>query len=351
MNPKLPINDMLLPELIDFFKELGQPKFRATQVFQWISRGAADFSEMTNLPAALRESLQSALTVEGRPLLDLPKVLQVQKSKKDGTRKYLLGLWDGQAVESVFMKYSYGNTACISSQVGCRMGCSFCASGIDGKVRDLTAGEMLGEILAMERESGEPISHVVIMGTGEPMDNYENVSRFLQLVHDPAGKNMSWRNITISTCGVIPGIRKLGKDFPQVNLAISLHASNDARRSELMPVNKSYPMKDLLAACKAHGDQTGRRVTFEYTLIAGVNDRPEDAAELASRLRGMLCHVNLIPLNKVEEKDFRGTSRQQAESFRVLLEQKNIPATVRRELGSDIDAACGQLRRRAKANA
>ncbi|MBE6037034.1 MAG: 23S rRNA (adenine(2503)-C(2))-methyltransferase RlmN [Clostridiales bacterium] len=349
MNPKLPINDMLLPELIDFFKELGQPKFRAAQVFQWIARGAADFSEMTNLPAALRETLQSSLTVEGRPLLDLPRVLRMQKSKTDGTRKYLMGLWDGQAVESVFMKYSYGNTACISSQVGCRMACSFCASGIDGKVRDLTAGEMLGQILAMERESGEPISHVVIMGTGEPMDNYENVSRFLQLVHDPAGKNMSWRNITISTCGVIPGIRKLGKDFPQVNLAISLHASNDARRSALMPVNKSYPMKDLLAACKAHGDQTGRRVTFEYTLIAGVNDRPEDAAELASRLRGMLCHVNLIPLNKVEEKEFRGTSRQQAEAFRALLEQKNIPATVRRELGSDIDAACGQLRRRVKA--
>jgi len=324
---------------------LGEPKFRAAQIFAWLAKGA-EIDEMTNLPAALRGKLAKCREEAGLSGSLWPEVLREQISRNDGTRKLLVGFPDGEAAECVFMKYDYGNSACLSTQVGCRMGCRFCASGIDGLVRSLTAGEMLGELRALERSAGEPVSHVVLMGTGEPMDNYENVARFLRILHDPKGRNLSYRNVTLSTCGVIPGIERLGREFPQVNLAISLHAATDGKRSELMPIDRRYPLGELIDACRNHAERTGRRVTFEYTLIRGENDGERDADELAALLRGMLAHVNLIPLNRVREKNYEGTTREAARSFAEKLERKGIPATVRRELGSDIDAACGQLRRR-----
>lgn len=334
------LKDMQLAELENFIKELGEPKFRAKQVFQWLYKdgGVTDWGQMTNVPKALREKLAKEAS------LGILKSLQVQKSKLDGTRKYLFELKDGNAIESVFMKYKYGNSICVSSQAGCRMGCKFCASGMDGLVRDLTPGEIIGQLLAAEKDTGERINHVVVMGTGEPFDNYDNLSSFIRLLHDPNGLNLSLRNITVSTCGLVPGIQKFAEDFPQVNLAISLHAPNDEIRSRTMPVSKAYPMPQLLAACREYAEKTGRRVTFEYTLIKDVNDQPEHAAELSQRLRGMLCHVNLIPLNTVKESGFATTAKKDAESFRAMLEAKGIPATIRRELGDDIDGACGQLR-------
>ena len=331
------ITDCTFAELKEYMAEIGEAPFRAKQVFAWLAKGASA-DEMTNVPKALREKIR----------VTWPDVLREQVSRTDGTRKLLVGFPDGEAAECVFMRYEYGNTACLSTQVGCRMGCRFCASGMDGLVRNLTAGEMLGEIRALERAAGEPVSHVVLMGTGEPMDNYENVARFLRTVHDPAGRNLSYRNVTLSTCGVIPGIERLGAEFPQVNLAISLHAATDEKRSSLMPVNDAYPLAELLKACRSHAERTGRRVTFEYTLIRGENDSAEDADRLAGLLRGMLSHVNVIPLNKVKEKEYTGATREAARTFAERLERKGVPATVRRELGSDIDAACGQLRRRSR---
>lgn len=334
------LKDLQLAELENFIKELGEPKFRAKQVFQWLYKdgGVTAWDQMTNVPKALREKLAEEAD------LGILKMLQVQVSKLDGTRKYLFELEDGNAIESVFMKYKYGNSICVSSQAGCRMGCKFCASGMDGLVRDLTPGEIIDQLLEAERDTGEKINHVVVMGTGEPFDNYDNLASFIRLLHDPNGLNLSLRNITVSTCGLVPGIQKFAEEFPQVNLAISLHAPNDEIRSRTMPVSKAYPMPVLLAACREYAEKTSRRVTFEYTLIKGVNDQPEHAEELAQRLRGMLCHVNLIPLNTVEESGFDTTAKKDAEKFRSMLEAKNIPATIRRELGDDIDGACGQLR-------
>ncbi|MBR5488776.1 MAG: 23S rRNA (adenine(2503)-C(2))-methyltransferase RlmN [Firmicutes bacterium] len=334
------LKDLQLAELENFIKELGQPKFRAKQVFQWLYKdgGVTEWDQMTNVPKALREKLAEEAD------LGILKMLQVQKSKLDGTRKYLFELQDGNAIESVFMKYKYGNSICVSSQAGCRMGCKFCASGMDGLVRDLTPGEIIGQILAAEKDTGERINHVVVMGTGEPFDNYDNLAGFLRLLHDPNGLNLSLRNITVSTCGLVPGIKKFAEDFPQVNLAISLHAPNDEIRCRTMPVSKAYPMPELLSACREYAEKTGRRVTFEYTLIKGVNDQKEHAEELVQRLRGMLCHVNLIPLNTVKESGFDTTAKKDAQAFQALLESKGIPATIRRELGDDIDGACGQLR-------
>ena len=334
------LKDMQLTELENFIKELGEPKFRAKQIFQWMYRdgGVTDWDQMTNVPKTLRTKLAEEAS------LGILKPLQVQVSRLDGTRKYLFELEDGNAIESVFMKYKYGNSICVSSQAGCRMGCKFCASGMDGLVRDLTPGEIIGQLLAAEKDTGEKINHVVVMGTGEPFDNYDNLSDFIRLLHDSNGLNLSLRNITVSTCGLVPGIRKFAEDFPQVNLAISLHAPNDEIRSRTMPVSKAYPMPELLQACREYAEKTGRRVTFEYTLIKGVNDQPEHAEELSQRLRGMLCHVNLIPLNIVKESGFDTTARKDAERFRTQLEEKGIPATIRRELGDDIDGACGQLR-------
>lgn len=319
--------------------ELGEPKFRAKQIFAWLYKGVESFEQMTNVPQNLKKKLK-----EAGAHLGLLFPAKVQVSKLDGTRKYLFELEDGNAIESVFMKYKYGNTICISSQAGCRMGCKFCASTIGGLSRNLEPGEMLEQLLAAERDTGEAINHIVVMGTGEPFDNYENLSAFIRIINDKNGRNLGMRNITISTCGLVPMIEKFGQDFPQVNLAISLHAPNNKIRNSMMPVNKSYPMETIIDACRKYTEATSRRVTFEYTLVKGVNDSENDALQLASVLKGMLCHVNLIPLNKVEETGLDTTDQKTAQAFRKTLENKGIPATIRRELGDDIDGACGQLR-------
>ena len=337
------LKDLQLNELEELLTGMGEPKFRAKQIFAWLYKGISDFDEMNNLPLSLRKKLWE----EGlSPGTMEPE--QVQVSKLDGTRKYLFRLGDGNAVESVFMRYKYGNTVCVSSQAGCRMSCRFCASGIDGLCRNLTAGEIAEQIIAAERDTGERVNHVVVMGTGEPFDNYENLSRFIKIINDKAGKNLGMRNITVSTCGLVPMIGQFAKDFPQVNLAISLHAPNDEIRSGMMPVNGKYPLKELIGACRRYTETTSRRITFEYTLVRGVNDSPEHAMQLAELLKGMLCHVNLIPLNKVKETGFDTTPKEEAEKFQALLEARNIPSTIRRELGDDIDGACGQLRLKGK---
>ena len=339
MTEKINLKNLQLNEMEKLLTELGEPKFRAKQIFAWLYKGVESFEQMTNVPQNLKEKLQKA-----GAHLGLLFPAKVQDSKLDGTRKYLFELEDGNAIESVFMKYKYGNTICISSQAGCRMGCKFCASTIGGLSRNLEPGEMLEQLLAAERDTGEAINHIVVMGTGEPFDNYENLSAFIRIINDKNGRNLGMRNITISTCGLVPMIEKFGQDFPQVNLAISLHAPNNKIRNSMMPVNKSYPMETLIDACRKYTEATSRRVTFEYTLVKGVNDSENDALQLASVLKGMLCHVNLIPLNKVEETGLDTTDQKTAQAFRKTLENKGIPATIRRELGDDIDGACGQLR-------
>ncbi len=329
-------------EMKSFAREMGEAAFRGKQIFRWIWRGAEDFSQMTDLPAGLREKLDETACTG---CLD---VLDVQKDGKDGTRKFLFGLEDGNAVEGVFMKYKYGNSMCVSSQVGCKMGCKFCASALGGFVRNLTAGEMADQILSAEGYTAEKVNHVVVMGMGEPFDNYDNLARFLRLLHEPEGKNMSYRNMTVSTSGIVPVIEKFAGDFPQVNLAISLHRLTDSGRSSIMPVNRRYPVDELLEAAARYTEKTGRRVTFEYALIDGENDRDEDVELMTAKLKGMLCHVNLIPLNEVKETGLSGSSRRRAEEIAAILTRSGIPATVRRELGSEIDGACGQLRRKAQ---
>ncbi|MBQ9016097.1 MAG: 23S rRNA (adenine(2503)-C(2))-methyltransferase RlmN [Firmicutes bacterium] len=331
--------DLTIEETKSFAAALGEKPYRGKQVFQWICRGAAGFEEMTDLPKALRQRL-----VE-KAVIGLPHVLEEQADPGDGTRKFLFG-YDDAAVESVFMKYSYGNSLCVSSQVGCKMGCVFCASALGGFVRNLTAGEMMGQVLAAERAAGEAVNHIVIMGMGEPFDNYGNVSRFLRLLHEPGGRNMSWRHLTVSTCGIVPVMQRFAEEFPQVNLAVSLHRIDDEQRSRLMPVNRRYPVAELLEAARAYTEKTGRRITFEYALIRGENDRPRDIEALIRSLRGMLCHVNLIPLNRVEESGLDGTDRERAAQIAQQLTKAGIPATVRRQLGREIDGACGQLRLR-----
>lgn len=328
-----------LPELESLVFSMGEKKFRAKQIFGWLARGAASYDEMSNVPAGLRRNL-----AENGYYIGQPEVVTMQESKSDGTRKCLYEFSDGARVESVFMKYSYGNSICISTQVGCLMGCTFCASTMDGKQRDLTAGEMLGEVLKMKRVTGEDINHIVLMGMGEPLDNYEEVSKFLKLINSPDGVNLSLRNITLSTCGIIPGIYRFAEDFPQVNLAVSLHAPNDEIRRRTMPVARKYGYDDLMKACRDYTEKTHRRITFEYALIRGVNDSPENAEELADHLKGWLTHVNLIPLNEVKGRDYRTAEGSSVLAFRKVLEKRGIAATVRRTLGSDIDAACGQLR-------
>ncbi len=333
---------MTIEELKQFAVELGEAPFRGKQLFRWIHKGERDFSAMTDFSEKLREKLQESAFIGG------VQVEKIQHDKKDGTRKFLYGLKDGNAVEGVFMKYSYGNSLCVSSQVGCRMGCAFCASALHGLVRDLTAGEMLSQVYEAERATGEKINHIVVMGMGEPFDNYENLKRFLELLHHQDGKNLSYRHMTVSTSGILPGIRQFAEDFPQVNLAVSLHRAEEKGRSEIMPVNRAYPLAELLQTAREYTEKTGRRVTFEYALISGENDRPEDVKLLQQKLSGMLCHVNLIPLNEVEETGFSGSSRKRAEEIASQLERAGIPATVRRELGSEIDGACGQLRLKEK---
>ncbi len=333
------LKDLQLDELEQLMVSLGEAKFRGKQIFGWLYSGSETFEDMSNIPAALKRKLQDAGWGTG-----IFKAEKIQVSKFDGTRKYLFRLEDGNAIESVFMKYKYGNTVCVSSQAGCRMGCRFCASTIGGLSRNLTPGEISEQILAAERDAGKPVNHVVVMGTGEPFDNYDNLSKFIRIINDKSGRNMGMRNITVSTCGLVPMIDKFGKDFPQVNLAISLHAPNDQIRSKMMPINNKYHIGELIAACRKYAQFTSRRVTFEYTLVKGVNDSVAHALELAELLRGMLCHVNLIPLNKVEETGLDTTSREAAEKFLEVLTGKGIPATIRREMGGDIDGACGQLR-------
>ena len=338
------LTDLTKPEVERLLFDLCEPKYRAKQVWEWLNRGAR-VEEMTNLPAALREKL-SAIPYGG--------VVIERKfhSAKDGTVKYLFRLEDENLVEGVLMRYHYGNTLCLSTQIGCNMGCKFCASTLDGCVRNLRPGEMLGQILAVERdeppaEAGHRnVTNLVLMGSGEPLDNYDNVVAFLNRVTDQDGLRISPRNISVSTCGIVPKIAQFLQDAPHVTLSISLHAHDDETRSSLMPVNKAYPIDSVIAAAKEYADKTGRRVVFEYALIGGVNASLSDADALAKKLRGILCHVNLIPLNPVPERGLNGVSRQEADQFSTRLAERNISATVRREMGTDIEGACGQLRRR-----
>ena len=327
-------------ELADILKELGQPAFRAKQVFTWLHKGVRSYDEMTNLPKSLRDVLAEKYPINA------PKVVRKQESKKDGTIKYLWELSDGNCVETVLMRYNYGNTVCISTEVGCRMGCAFCASTIGGLVRRLEPFEMLDEVLFTQIDSGLPISRIVLMGIGEPLDNFDNVMRFLELVNSPDGMNISMRHISLSTCGLIPKIDELAKRKLQISLAISLHGPNNEIRNKVMPVNKAYPIEDLIEACRRYYAATSRRIHFEYAMIDGVNDSQRDAKEILSRMKGLPAHFNLIPLNHVEESPLKPSSRSAVAAFQKTLEEGGITATVRRTLGGDIDASCGQLRRK-----
>ena len=334
------LKSQTLPELTATLKELGQPAFRGKQVYTWLHKGVRSYEEMTNLPKGLRD-----LLAEKFPIYP-PEVVRKQESQKDGTIKYLWRLHDGNCVETVLMRYNYGNTVCISTEVGCRMGCAFCASTIGGLVRRLEPYEMLDEVLFTQLDSGLPVSRVVLMGIGEPLDNFDNVMRFLELVNSEEGMNISMRHISLSTCGLVPKIDELAKRKLQISLAISLHGPNDEIRNKIMPVNKAYPSEVLLQACRRYFDATGRRIHFEYAMIDGVNDREADAKELLRRLKGLPAHFNLIPLNYVEESPLKPSSKAAVAKFQKILEDGGITATVRRTLGSDIDASCGQLRRK-----
>ncbi len=334
------IKAMTLPELTAALKEMGQPGFRAKQIYTWLHKGVRSYDEMTNISKELRTELSQ------RYPFTPPEVVRRQQSQRDGTIKYLWRLADGNCVETVLMRYHYGNTVCISTEVGCRMGCAFCASTLGGLVRKLEPQEILDQVLFTQVDSGLPVSHIVLMGIGEPLDNYENVLRFLELVNSPEGMNISMRHISLSTCGLIPKIRELAEKKLQLTLSISLHAPNDETRDRIMPVNKAYPTQELLDACRDYYRITGRRISFEYAMIHGVNDSEADARLLLKRLKGMGAHMNLIPLNHVEESPLKPSTRQAVQRFQQILEEGGIPATVRRTLGGDIDASCGQLRRK-----
>lgn len=331
--------DMDIPELQQLLEGMNREKFRAKQIFKWISRGVRDIDEMTDLSKSFREELKLSTRINS---LNIKRKLV---SSMDGTIKYLFGLYDGNIIESVLMEYKYGYTVCISSQIGCKMGCMFCASTRAGFMRNLTAGEMLEQVLLIQKDSGMHVGNVVIMGIGEPFDNYDNVLKFLRLIHHPEGVNMGYRHLTVSTCGLVPQIIRFSKEDIPVNLSVSLHAPNDRLRDEIMPVNRKHSIDKIIEACKIYTEASNRRITFEYAMIAGVNDSVENAAELASRIKGMLCHVNLIPANPVEGAGFMQSSRRRTEEFRDVLERSGVEATIRRELGKDINAACGQLRR------
>ena len=327
-------------EIGDILKELGQPAFRAGQIFTWLHKGVRSYEEMTNLPKNLRQIL-----AEKYPICP-PRVVRRQESSRDGTIKYLWELSDGNCVETVLMRYRYGNTVCISTEVDCPMGCAFCASTLGGLVRRLEPFEMLDQVLFTQVDSGLPVSHIVLMGIGEPLDNFDNVMRFLELVNSPEGMNISMRHISLSTCGLVPKIDELAKRKLQLTLSVSLHAPNDQIRSTIMPVNRAYPIDELLAACRRYYEATSRRISFEYAMINGVNDRECDAQELLRRLKGLPAHFNLIPLNHVEESPLKPSTRNAVARFQQILEDGGIPTTVRRTLGGDIDASCGQLRRK-----
>jgi len=335
------LTGMFPQELAAWCKQQGLPAFRAKQIFKWIHQGA-DFDEMTNLPLALRAQLKE--TAVAQPVYMVDK----RESKLDDTVKFLFGLKDGNCVEGVLMHYHHGYTLCISTQVGCRMGCTFCASTLDGCLRDLTPGEMLGEILCANRylAGKDRVHNIVLMGSGEPLDNYDNVMKFLRLLREPEGVQIGLRNVSLSTCGIVPKMYDLANEDLPVTLSVSLHAPNDEIRRKTMPIARVYPMEELLRACRNYIDKTGRRVIFEYALVGGVNCEEKHAVELASRLRGMQCHVNLIPLNVVEERDLQGVKEKTVTEFLNTLTRLHISATRRREMGDDIEGACGQLRRK-----
>ena len=339
---KTQLLSMTPEELGVYLKELGQPAFRAKQVFAWLHQGVP-FERMSNLPKALRETL-------AENCMDNPvQVLETITSKLDGTIKLLYRLHDGHVIEGVLMRYKYGNTLCVSTQVGCRMGCAFCASTLDGCARSLSAGEILGQIVCANgvlAPQGQKVGNVVLMGSGEPMDNYDNVVRFLRILRMEGGLCIGMRSVSLSTCGLVPNMRRFAQEDLPVTLSLSLHAPNDEIRKRLMPVANAYTMDETLDACRYYIEKTGRRVIFEYALVHSVNAAPEQAAELAGRLRGMQCHVNLIPLNSVPERGLTGVSEREVDAFKHVLEQKNISVTRRREMGDDIEGACGQLRRR-----
>lgn len=327
--------------LCAYMTQLGEKKFRATQIYEWMHvRHVTSIDEMTNLSKKLREQLKEQCT------FTVLKPLEVQISKQDGTRKYLFGLDDGNMIESVLMRYKHGNSVCISSQAGCRMGCRFCASTLDGLARSLTPAEMLEQIYRIGCDIGERISNVVVMGSGEPLDNYGSLLVFIRMLTDTHGLNISQRNLTVSTCGLVPRIRELADQKLQITLALSLHASSQEKRKELMPIANKYELSDVMDACDYYFIQTGRRVTFEYSLVGGVNDTDADVEGLCRMLKGKNCHINLIPVNPIKERDFVQSERAVVEAFRQKLEKNGINATVRREMGRDIDGACGQLRKR-----
>lgn len=338
---KINLRDLSLIEMEQLVTGLGEKKYRAKQICHWVlQRGVDSFADMTDIPLALRSALETLTTLGG------VKIVTKQVSKDKNTIKYLFSFPDGEAVESVLMRHSYGRTTCVSTQVGCRMGCRFCASTIDGVVRNLSPGEIYDQVLSIQKDIGERISHIVIMGSGEPLDNYQNTIKFIHNIAQPYGLNISYRHITLSTCGIVPGIEKLAQEGIPITLAVSLHAPNDDLRNKIMPINRKYPLSALIPACQRYTQITGRRVTFEYALMQGVNDGLEHAAELGRLLKNMLCHVNLIPVNPVKERGFARTSPEQLSAFLKELSKHQVNATVRKEMGSDIDAACGQLRRR-----
>ena len=334
------LKDFEFDELVSYLKEIGEPKFRAEQIFSWLHKGVEDYDEMTNLSKATRQKLKENTYVSTL------KLRLKLVSKLDGTIKYLFELPDGNCIESVVMRYHHGLTICISSQIGCRMGCRFCASTIGGLSRSLTAGEILNQVIFAQKDIGERISNIVIMGIGEPMDNYDNIIKFLHNVNHEKGLNIGYRHITLSSCGVVPELMKLADEELPITLTISLHAPNDKIRDEIMPVNHKWKIKELMEACRYYVNKTGRRISFEYSLIHGVNDSKDNARELAELVRPLHGHVNLIPVNKVKERSYVKGSEKEIREFQELLGELGINATVRRELGSDINASCGQLRKK-----
>lgn len=338
---KKDIRSCTFEELQEEIKNLGEPAFRSKQIYEWLHVRLVDsFDEMTNISVLLREKLKERYEILSVTMADR------QISKQDGTTKFLFCLHDGHVVESVLMRYKHGNSVCISSQVGCRMGCRFCASTLDGLERNLTPSEMLGQIYRIQKIIGERVSNVVIMGTGEPLDNYDHFLRFIRLLTDEHGLHISQRNVTVSTCGIVPNMRRLADEQLQITLALSLHGSTQEKRKQLMPVANKYDLTEVLAACDYYFERTGRRITFEYSLVHGVNDTDEDVGELTAILKGRNCHLNLIPVNPIKERNFKRPSRESAVNFKNRLEKNGINVTIRREMGSDIDGACGQLRRR-----
>ena len=333
------ILDFTLEELQDWMKENGESAFRAKQVFSWIYKECFSFEEMKNIPKSLQEKLNNNF------IIDLPKIVTEYVSNVDGTRKLLLSLKDGNLIECVIMKYKHGNSICVSTQVGCRMGCKFCASTIDGRIRNLTAGEILSQVIVSQHLIKDRISNIVLMGSGEPLDNYDNVIKFLKLVNAEYGLNIGQRHITLSTCGIVPKIYELADEGFNITLAISLHAFSDEKRREIMPIANKYSIDEILKACQYYINKTNRRITFEYSLVKDVNDSVEDAKALGKLLKGIMCHVNLIPVNEVKENSFKRSSEKAISDFENVLKNKGIEVTVRREMGSDINAACGQLRR------